>query len=59
MSLLAHATYGAPRMEREKRNLTNHIAMELQEAKRIQKQLGCTWGVALRLAARPVQPVSA
>lgn len=59
MSLLAHAAYGAPHMEREKRNLTNHIAQELQEAKRIQQQLGCTWGVALRLASLPVRTVNA
>ncbi len=54
MSLLAHATLGAPGLEPQKRALTNHIKAELAEAKRIQKQLGCTWTQALRLAYKPL-----
>lgn len=50
MSRLAHATYAAPGFEAEKRALDKVIQAEIREAQRIQRQTGCTWTEALRLA---------
>lgn len=36
----------------QKRNLAQQMQFDIQEAKRIQKQTGCTWTEALRLAAK-------
>ncbi len=60
MSLLAHATYAigfvpaSSRMnvKRLKRELDEKIQFEIVEAKRIQEQLKCSWGEAVRLSAR-------
>ena len=52
MSILAHATYGALRFDMEKRDLAKQAQQEIAEAKRIQKQTGCTWGDALRLVLK-------
>lgn len=53
MSLLAHATLGAPRMEADRRALDARIRHEVREAKRIQAEVGCSWTEALRLAYQP------
>lgn len=50
MSILAHAIYAAPRFERAKKNLDAHIQYEIEEAKRIQAQVKCSWSEALRIA---------
>lgn len=51
MSRLAHATYGAPGFEAEKRAAAIQAQHEIKEAKRIQQQTGCTWSDALRAVA--------
>lgn len=52
MSRLAHTTLGAQGFEKEKQELGAAIQHEIQEAKRIQEQTGCTWGEALTAAYR-------
>lgn len=50
MSLLAHAVYGAPGFEAEKRDLDKRIQAEIREAHRIQEQTNCSYEEALRIA---------
>lgn len=50
MSLLAHACLMARGFEAERRALDKRIQDEAMEARRIQRQLGCSWSDALRLA---------
>ena len=52
MSILAHATYGAPRFDLEKHDLAKQAQQEIKEAKRLQKQTGCSWGDALSLVLK-------
>ncbi|MBS0454040.1 MAG: hypothetical protein JSS14_22280 [Proteobacteria bacterium] len=52
MSLLAHATFGARGFQAERRALDARIQAEIVEAKRLQRELGCTWSEALRLAKK-------
>jgi hypothetical protein len=52
MSLLAHATYASRGFDIQKRNLDRRIKDETIEAKNIQKQTGCSWSEALRIASR-------
>lgn len=52
MSLLAHSTFGAPGFKAEKRDLDKRIQFEAREARRLQRELGCTRTEALRLAAK-------
>ena len=52
MNSLAHTTYGAQGFKAEKRALAELAQEEIQNAKCIQKQTGCTWTEALRLAAK-------
>jgi hypothetical protein len=58
MSLLAHATFAAHGhdMKALRRSLDAQIQFEILEAKRIQREVGCTWAEALRLAARLPAP---
>lgn len=51
MSILAHATLGAPGLQAEKRDAHNEIQAELREARRIRALTNCTWTEALRQAA--------
>ncbi len=48
MSRLAHAVFGAPGFEAEKRHLATVAHNEILEAKRAQVQLGLTWSEAIR-----------
>lgn len=48
MSRLTHATYAAPGFEIERRELDKTIRAETLEAKRIQREEGCTWAEAMR-----------
>ena len=52
MSLLAHATYAAGGLDMHtlRKAQDAQIQAEIIEAKRIQKQIGCSWGEALRIA---------
>lgn len=50
MASLTHATLGAPHMDAEKRKLDSIIQFEIKEAKRIQKELDCSWAEALEYA---------
>lgn len=50
MSKLAHSTFAAPGFEAEKRAQASQAQHEILEAKRIQKETGCTWTEALRIA---------
>lgn len=50
MSALAHATFGAPGFEREKRDLRRTVAARTVEAKRIQAERKCSFAEAMRLA---------
>lgn len=50
MSLLADALYAAPRFGVQKKNLDARIQYEIEEAKRIQAQVKCSWSEALRIA---------
>ena len=59
MSLLAHATAGTSNMDAEKRALADIAQHEIQEAKRIQQQTGCSWNEALRLAYQNIRKDSA
>lgn len=60
MSLLAHATYAIAsvpassrmKLKVRKRELDEQIQFEIREAKRIQREVGCSWGEAVRLATR-------
>lgn len=60
MSLLAHATYAVGKVpassrmnvKARKRELDAQIQFEIAEAKRIQEQVKCSWGEAIRLASR-------
>ena len=56
MSLLAHSTYGAPGFGAERKALLADRdakrRLEVANAKRIQKQLGCTWAEAIRAATK-------
>ena len=52
MSRLAHATFAAPGFSAEKRQQAAQAQHEIQKAKRIQRETGCTWTEALRLAAK-------
>jgi hypothetical protein len=49
MSRLAHSTYAAPGFKPEKTNQKRNAQAEIIEAKKIQKQVGCSWSEALRL----------
>lgn len=59
MTLLAHATAGAPDLDAEKRALADIAQHEIREAHRIQAELKCTWDEALRIAARNIRKDSA
>ena len=52
MSRLAHAALGAPGFVDEKRAAHEEAQAVIVEAKQIQRELGCTWTEALRLAER-------
>lgn len=51
MNKIAHAVFGAPGFDTEKKDQANQAQHEIQEAKRIQRQTGCTWSEALKAAA--------
>ena len=51
MSLLAHATRAAWGMQKERRELDKQRLLEVNDAKRIQRETGCTWAESLRVAA--------
>lgn len=50
MCRLAHATYMAPGFKKEKQAQFRQGQHEIIQAKGIQKQIGCSWTEALRLA---------
>ena len=52
MSRLAHAALGAPGFATEKRAAHEESQAIIVEAKRIQRDLGCTWTEALHIAER-------
>lgn len=52
MSRLAHAALGAPGFATEKRAAHEESQAIIVEAKRIQRELGCTWTEALHIADR-------
>lgn len=52
MSRLAHAALGAPGFVAEKRAAHEESQAIIVEAKRIQREQGCTWTDALRIAER-------
>jgi hypothetical protein len=52
MSLLAHATCGARGLEPDRKALDKRIQHEITEAKRIQRETGCSWSEALRIAGK-------
>lgn len=52
MSRLAHAALGAPGLAAEKRAAHEEAQAAVVEAKRIQRELGCTWTEALHIADR-------
>jgi len=54
MSFLGDAVYAAKGFALEKRELDCAIRFEVDEAKRIQRQIGCSWSEALRIASKPV-----
>lgn len=47
-----HAAVITPGLKQQKRNLAQQMQFEIQNAKRIQRQLGGTWTQALRLAEK-------
>ena len=51
MSLLAHTTRAAWGMQKERRELDKQRLLEVNDAKRIQREMGCTWAEAIRRAA--------
>ena len=52
MSWLAHAALGAPGFVAEKRAALKEAQAVIDEARQIQRELGCAWTEALRLAER-------
>lgn len=56
MSRLAHSTYGAPGFGPERKALLADLdakqRLEVASAKAIQKQTGCTWAEAIRVATK-------
>jgi hypothetical protein len=58
MSRLAHATYSAPGFAAEKAAQAAQAQHEIREAKRIQRETGCSWSEALRLAYQGIAPRS-
>ena len=52
MSRLAHAALGAPGLVAEKRAAHEEAQAVIVDAKQTQRELGCTWTEALRLAER-------
>jgi len=57
MSRLAHAALGATGLEAEKRDQAARAQREVEQAKHIQQQTGCSWTEALRIA-RADDPIS-
>lgn len=57
MSRLAHATWGTPGFGRDRKALLADLdaqrALEIKNAKAIQKQTGCLWAEAVRAATKP------
>lgn len=51
MSLLAHALCAAWGMQTQRRELDKQRLLEVNEAKHIQRETGCTWAQAIRIAA--------
>ena len=51
MSLLAHSTCAHWSMQKERRDLDVQRLHEVNEARRIQRETGCTWAQAIRIAA--------
>ena len=50
MSALAHASLGAPGFEAEKKAAADRAKREIIEARRLQRETGCSWTAALRVA---------
>jgi hypothetical protein len=58
MAKLTHATFAAKGydMRTKRKELDQRIQDEIIEAKRIQREHGCSWSEALRLAGRVPAP---